>query len=177
MFCDLRDKFIANGFQATGTNNACVNSSGILMRFSGQNSQLQIKKGYEYFLSDTRKDLSQNHIGQQIKNHFCSPYEIITDNTDISNNYTYRSTILTIAPAGDTGQSLIVDSSGTYVNRYAEIKNATAPTGTTPFNNGKKIIYENCGEDLPIRASGRIQIVRASELPPPLISSFEIIIV
>ena len=62
-------------------------------------------------------------------------------------------------------------------NRYAEIKNVTAPTGTTPFSNGKKIIYENCGEDLPIRASGRIQIVRASELPPPLISSFEIIIV
>ena len=40
-----------------------------------------------------------------------------------------------------------------------------------------KIIYQNCGEDLPIRASGRMQIVRASELPPPLLSSFEIIIV
>ena len=61
--------------------------------------------------------------------------------------------------------------------KHAEIKNVTAPTGTTPFSNGKKIIYENCGEDLPIRASGRMQIVRASELPPPLISSFEIIIV
>ena len=177
MFCDLRNKFIANGFKATGTNNACVNSSGILMKFAGQNSQLQIKKGYEFFLSDTRKDLSQNYIGQQTKNHFCSPFNSVTDNTDISNNYTYQSTILTIAPAGDTAQSLIVDSSGTYVNRYAEIKNETAPTGTTPFSNGKKIIYENCGEHLPIRASGRMQIVRASELPPPLISSFEIIIV
>ena len=177
MFCDLRNKFIANGYKATGTNNACVNDSGILMKFSGQNDQLQIKKGYEFFLSDIRKDLSQNYIGQQTKDHFCDIFTNITDNTDISNNYTYHGTILTVAPAGDTAQSLIVDSSGTYVNRYAEIDTGIAPTGTNKFPNGKKIIYQNCGEDLPIRASGRMQIVRASELPPPLISSFEIIIV
>ena len=58
----------------------------------------------------------------------------------------------------------------------AEIKGVSAPT-TTLFPNGKKIIYQNCGTDLPIRASGRMQIVIASELPPPIISALEIIIV
>jgi hypothetical protein len=177
LFCDVRNKFIANGYKAIGTDNACVNDSGIFVKFNSQNDQLQIKKGYEYFLSDTRQDLSQNYIGQQTKDHFCDIFDNIVNNTDISNNYTYHSTILTIAPAGDTAQSLIVDSSGIYVNRYAEIDSGIAPTGTNEFPNGKKIIYQNCGEDLPIRASGRMQIVRASELPPPLISSFEIIIV
>ena len=177
LFCDVRNKFIANGYKAIGTDNACVNDSGIFVKFNSQNDQLQIKKGYEYFLSDTRQDLSQNYIGQQIKDHFCDIFQNVTNNTDVSNNYTYHGTILTIAPAGDTAQSLIVDSSGTYVNRYAEIATGIAPTGTNEFPNGKKIIYQNCGEDLPIRASGRMQIVRASELPPPLISTFEIIIV
>lgn len=177
IFCDVRNKFIANGYKAIGTENACVNDSGIFVKFNGQNDQLQIKKGYEFFLSDTRQDLSKNYIGQQLKDHFCDIFDNVTNNTDVSNNYTYHSTILTIAPAGDTGQSLIVDSSGVYINRYAEVKSGTAPTGTNRFANGKKIIYQNCGEDLPIRASGRMQIVRASELPPPLLSSFEIIIV
>ena len=176
-FCDIRNKFIANNYKAVGTENACTNGSGIIVKFNSQNDQLNIKKGYEFFLKDNRTDLSQNYFGQKIKNHFCEFHYNNNDNTDVSNNYTYRSTILTLAPAGDTGQSLIVDSSGIYVNRYAEIKNETAPTGTDLFVNKKKIIYDDCGTDLPIRASGRIQIILASELPPPLLSSFEIIIV
>ena len=178
IFCDLRNKFISNNFKAIGTENACVNDSGIFVKFNSQNDQLHIKKGYEFFLSDTRKDLSRNYIGQQTKKHFCPPFDNVTNNTDISNNYTYHSTILTLAESGDTAQNIIIDSSGTYVNRYAEIKNGDAPTGNgVLFPNGKQIIYQNCGEDLPIRASGRMQIVRASELPPPVLSSFEIIIV
>tara|TARA_B100001175_G_C19479000_1_gene626010 strand:+ start:417 stop:1019 length:603 start_codon:yes stop_codon:yes gene_type:complete len=176
MFCDLRQKFISSGFTAVGTTNACLNKSGIISKFNSQNDQLNIKKGFEEYLSVARKDLSQNYIGQQIKSHFCSPYDTPQYNIDISNNYTPNSTILTLANAGDTGQTIIIDSSGSYVNRYAEIKGVSAPT-TTLFPNGKKIIYQNCGTDLPIRASGRMQIVIASELPPPIISALEIIIV
>ena len=177
-FCDIRNKFIANNFKAVGTENACTNGSGIIVKFNSQNDQLNIKKGYEFFLKDNRTDLSQNYLGQKTKKHFCHFHYDNLNNVDVSNNYTYRSTILTLAPAGDTGQSLIVDSSGAYVNRYAEVKSETVLTETDgTIKNGKKIEYDDCGTDFPIRASGRIQIVLASELPPPLLSSFEIIIV
>ena len=181
MFCDLRNKFIANGFRAVGTTNACLNESGIIEKFNSQNDQLNIKRGFEQFLSENRVDLSVNYIGQQITDHFCSPYGPngfdSGGNVDLSNNYFYRGPLLTLAAAGDTGQTLIIDSNGTYINRYAEIKSQNAPTGTTRFNSGKKIIYQDCGEGLPIRASGRMQVVVANELPPPVATGFEIIIV
>ena len=141
MFCDLRNKFIANGFRAVGTTNACLNESGIIEKFNSQNDQLNIKRGFEQFLSENRVDLSVNYIGQQITDHFCSPYGPngfdSTGNVDLSNNYFYRGPLLTLAAAGDTGQTLIIDSNGTYINRYAEIKSQNAPTGTTRFNSGK----------------------------------------
>ena len=126
MFCDLRTKFIANGFRATGTNNACLNESGILEKFNSQTDQLNIKRGFEQFLSIYRPDASANtYVGQQIKDFYCSPYgstELgLGGNVDISNNYYPRGPILTLASAGDTGQTFVVDSSGTYVNRYAEV--------------------------------------------------------
>ena len=179
LVCDLREKFVAKGYKSTGTNNACINSSGFITKFNSQNDQLKIKRGYEQFLSIHREDLSQNYIGQQIKNHFCNSYPIYENNIDVSNNYTPRTTILTLAESGDTGQTVIVDSSGTYVNRYAEISNGTAPTGTNSFPNKKLIIYQSCGTSLPIRASQRIQIIIASELPPPtiLLNGIQFIIV
>ena len=180
MFCDLRTKFIANGFKAAGTNNACLNDSGIIEKFNSQTDQLNIKKGFEQFLITARPtDISTNYIGQQMKNFYCSPYgsnELgIGGNIDISNNYYYRGPILTLASAGDTGQTFVIDSSGTYVNRYAEVDGSgDAPTGAgIKFPSGKKRIYELC----PIRASGRMQVVIPNELPPPTVSSFEIIIV
>ena len=146
MFCDLRGKFVANGFNATGTNNACLNENGIIEKFNSQTDQLNIKKGYEQFLITARpNDISENYIGQQVKNFFCSPYGStdlgVGGNIDISNNYYYRGPILTLAGAGDTGQTIIIDSSGTYINRYAQVEAQTAPTGTNNFPNRKKIIY------------------------------------
>ena len=38
MFCDLRGKFVANGFNATGTNNACLNENGIITCKNGSDT-------------------------------------------------------------------------------------------------------------------------------------------
>lgn len=180
-FCDLRSKFIANNYHATGTTIACLNNSGIISQFNNQSSQINIKKGFEeWSIINRPQDISKNYIGQQINSDmkFCSPYGPNTldssGNVDISNNYYYHSPLLTTSDTNDTGQTIVIDSSGTWINRYAEIKPGTnVPTGTTAFPSGKKIIYENC----PIRDSGRIQVMIASEVPPPLLSSFELIFV
>ena len=184
MFCDLRTKFITNGYKTSGTPNACINDSGIISKFNSQTDQLNIKKGFEQFLSTNTLDLSKNYIGQKIKKHFCSKTNIPDiSNVDISNNYTYRSPILTLATSGNTAQTFIIDASGSgsvsYINKYAEIKTnlGEVPTGTDLFPNNKKVIYELCGTDMPIRASGRMQVVVASELPPPILTGIEIIIV
>ena len=102
-----------------------------------------------------------------------------SSNVDISNNYSYRSPVLTIATSGNTAQTQIIDSSGGFINKYAEIKTnlGEMPSGTNLFPNNKKLIYELCGTDMPIRASGRMQVVVASELPPPILTGIEIIIV
>ena len=175
IFCDLRNKFIANNYQATGTTVACLNSSGIIASFKNQSSQIKLKKGFEEFSILYRpEDISKNYIGQQIKNNFCSPYVDISQNSDVSNNYSVHPPFNTLAAGGMTGQTIEVESVGTWINRYAEINPSTnIPTSTDAFPSGKKIIYENC----PIRDSGRIQVVIASELPAPLASSFEIIFV
>ena len=92
----------------------------------------------------------------------------------ISNNYYYNPPFLTLAAGGMTGQTIEIESVGTWNNRYAEINDdGDIPSGTDAFPSGKQIIYENC----PIRDSGRIQVVIASELPAPFASSFEIIFV
>ena len=41
IFCDLRNKFIANNYKATGTTVACINRSGIIAQFNNQSSQLK----------------------------------------------------------------------------------------------------------------------------------------
>jgi hypothetical protein len=180
MFCDLRKKFIANGYRATGTENACVNNNGIIVKFNSHQDHKNIKNGYGQFLSTSRLDLSSNVIGHQIKDHFCSPYGTNTldenGNTDISNNYTTATPFLTLACGGDTAQTKIVDSSGTYVNRYAEVNTDTI-SGSELFPSGKKIITQFCGPDLPVGNGIVTQIVLASELPPPTISSLSIVFV
>ena len=180
MFCDLRTKFITNGYKTSGTTNACINDSGIISKFNSQTDQLNIKRGFEQFLSVNRLDLSKNYIGQKIKNHFCIKTNIPdTNNVDISNNYSYRSPVLTLASSGNTTQTFVIDASGGFINKYAEIKTnlGEVPSGTDLFPNNKKLIYELCGTDMPIRASGRMQVVVASELPPPILTGIEIIIV
>ena len=45
MFCDLRTKFISNGFKSTGTNNACLNENGIILihRYKKDNIEISSK--------------------------------------------------------------------------------------------------------------------------------------
>jgi hypothetical protein len=167
MFCDLRTKFIANGLKTTGTTDACINHHGILSHFKNKTTQLQIKKGYEEFLYTNVVDMSNNRPGQQIKEYFCSPYNIDISNVDISNNY--GGMILTAAVENHTAQTIVVDSSGTYVNRYAEI---ISTDNGSPFQSGKQTIYTNC----PIRNNGRIQVITADELAAPEFHSFEIVL-
>jgi len=179
IFCDLRKKFIANGYRATGTENACVNNNGLIVKFNSHQDYKNIKNGYGQFLSTSKPDLSRNYVGQQIKDHFCSPYGTNTldekGNGDISNNYTTNTPFLTLACGGDTAQTMIVDSSGTYVNRYAEVASDNIPDSGL-FPSGKKIITQLCGPDLPVGNNVRTQIVLESELPPPIISSFSLVL-
>ena len=109
-----------------------------------------------------------------MKNHFCSPYDICNNNIDISNNYSVHAPFNTLASAGDTGQSIEIDSNGTWINRYAERKIVSGVFDiSNAFISGKQILYTQC----PVRDSGRIQVVIASELPTPIISSLEFIFV
>jgi len=174
-FCDLRKKFIARGYNATGSSIACLNSSGIVYQYKNQSVQLEIRKGMEQFSQKWRpEDISLNYVGQQIKNHFCSPYDICNNNIDISNNFTPQAPINTLATAGNTTQSIQIDAEGGWVNRYAERRIGTNNLDAlNNFKSGKQILYTQC----PIRDSGRVQVVIATELTPPVPSSFELVFV
>ena len=177
-FCDLRKKFIANGYNATGSSIACLNGSGIVYQYRNQSIQLELRKGMEQFSQTWRpEDISKNYIGQQIKNHFCSPYDICNNNIDISNNYDIHPPFNTLASAGNTTQSIQIDATGGVVNRYAERRTLTPDLSgnatDAPFVNGKQILYTLC----PIRESGRVQVVIASELIPPVPTAFEFVFV
>ena len=177
-FCDLRKKFISNNYNAIGSSIACLNGSGIIYKFDKQSTQIELKKGFEQFAQKFRpEDISKNYIGQQVKNHFCSPYDICNNNIDISNNYDSSEGFNTLASAGDTTQTIQIDSTGGWVNRYAERRMVTPDLSgngaDAPFVSGKQVLYTQC----PVRDSGRIQVVIASELPTPIISSLEFIFV
>jgi|TARA_B100000902_G_C27250831_1_gene885174 hypothetical protein len=177
-FCDLRKKFISNGYNATGSSIACLNGSGIVYQYRSQSIQLEITKGMEQFSQVFRpQDISKNYIGQQIKNHFCSPYDICNNNIDISNNYYTHAAINTLATAGNTTQLIEIDADGGIINRYAERRivpsDLSGNSADAPFASGKQILYTLC----PIRDSGRVQVVIASELIPPTPSSFEFVFV
>ena len=174
-FCDLRKKFIANGYNATGSSIACLNGSGIVYQYRNQSVQLEIRKGMEQFSQKWRaEDISLNYVGQQIKNYFCSPYDICNNNVDISNNYSTHAPFNTLASAGNTTQSIQVDAEGGWVNRYSERRTGTfILDASNNFISQKQILYTQC----PIRDSGRVQVVIASELIPPVPSSFEFVFV
>tara|TARA_B110000971_G_scaffold212644_1_gene242370 strand:- start:693 stop:1301 length:609 start_codon:yes stop_codon:yes gene_type:complete len=178
IFCDLRKKYIANGYRNTGTPNACINNNGVIVKFNSHEDKTNVKKGFGQFLSISRQDLSKNYVGHQIRSdmNFCSQ-NTSGSNIDCSNNYSYHSPLLTLAYAGNTSQTIIVDSSGQYINMYAEIKKTTGITGTTKFPTGKKQIYELCGTDRPLRTGTRTQIIIGHELPTPIIEGFEIVFV
>ena len=60
-FCDLRKKFVANGYNAIGSSIACLNNSGIVYQYKNQSLQLQMRKGMEQFSQKWRpEDISLN---------------------------------------------------------------------------------------------------------------------
>tara|TARA_A100001015_G_scaffold169218_1_gene188099 strand:- start:3310 stop:3915 length:606 start_codon:yes stop_codon:yes gene_type:complete len=176
LFCDIRNKFISNSYKSIGSDIACVSNDGIFINFKNKSTQLNITKGFEEFSSKYRTDYSNNYIGQKFKNHFCSPIDNITNNNyDVSNNYTSQGPLNTVSSSlNNTSQDNQMDSSGQYVNRYAEIRNVEniVKDSENKFINEKKIIYEVC----PVRRGNKIFVVKANDLPPPIISSLEIII-
>jgi len=169
LFCNLRNTFLANNKKSIGTNVACLNDDGNISHFSNQSSQIKIRKGYEYFSEKYKTDLSTNYVDQIIQNKFCLSYENAFNNGDISNNFTVGAPIHTRAQGTSLGQTVQVDNSGTYINRYAEIKDNTPNElsggddgfGTTDkkFINSKKIVYQYCH----IKQSSNINVLKPDD--------------
>ena len=83
--------------------------------------------------------------------------------------------MLTLAGTGNTAQDFVVDSSGTYINRYAEIDSDSSFSldASNNFVSGKQLLYTKCAR----KTSTRTQVIYASEIPAPLVSSIIIIFV
>ena len=169
LFCSLRQSFLTNNKKSIGTNVACLKDNGTISSFKNQSSQLKIKKGYEYFSQNYKTDLSFNYVGQIMKNHLCTAYDIALDNTDLSNNFTTGVPIHTRAQGTSLAQTVVVDMSGNnppvLVNRYAEIDDNTPSelsggddgfgTTTKKFKDKKKIIYDYCA----VKKSSNINVL------------------
>ena len=169
LFCSLRQSFLTNNKKSIGTNVACLKDNGTISSFKNQSSQLKIKKGYEYFSQNYKTDLSFNYVGQIMKNHLCTAYDIALDNTDLSNNFTTGVPIHTRAQGTSLAQTVVVDMSGNnppvLVNRYAEIDHNTPSelsggydgfgTTTKKFKDKKKIIYDYCA----VKKSSNINVL------------------
>ena len=169
VFCDLRNKY-RNRWLPVGTRIACVNKSGIITKYNSHTTMLN----FDDAINTWRVDLSENYTGQLYKKLDCPAYYPVTNNTDISNNYNTNAILLTTASSGSTAQDFVVDSSGQYINRYAEIDSTTAYSlDGDKFKSEKAILYTHC----PIRTSTRHQVILASEVPAPLVGSITIIFV
>ena len=171
VFCDLRNKY-RNRWLPVGTQTACVNKSGIITKYNSHTTMLN----FDDAINTWRVDLSQNYTGQLYKtgNIDCPEYYASSNNTDISNNYNTNAIQLTTAASGSTAQEFVVDSSGQYINRYAEIASTTGYSlDGDKFKSEKQILYTHC----PIRTSTRHQVILASEIPAPLVGSITIIFV
>ena len=144
-FCELRSKFISNSMLATGTNVVCVNKNGVMVKYNSHENLLNLKKALGNFRTDLKYLAG---YGQKFKNNTCD-ITAKSDNTDISNNYTSDVPFLTYSDDNDTAQDNIIDSSGNYNNRYAEIDTKQPQPfidldGNHYFKNKKLKIYKKC---------------------------------
>ena len=170
IFCDLRNKYL-KVFKATGNNVACLDKNGVMVKYVNNSALLDLTSAFE----DFRTDLSKAYVGQQSYNPFCVPYFPPTNNADVSNNYNTNAYMLTLDGTGNTAQDFVVDSSGTYINRYAEIDSDSSFSldASNNFVSGKQLLYTKCAR----KTSTRTQVIYASEIPAPLVSSIIIIFV
>ena len=199
IFCDLRQNFVKNAknevFKNQGNNVVCLNEAGIMSKYNNHETCLDMLAAFE----DFRKDLIKSIQGQLFKDHFCAPYDISQNNSDVSNNYFAENIQLAF---GDGTGTLSGGATGTfghltnyfgglnndiisthtdskYRNTYAEIM--TLNTNDTDINNNKNGRFKNnkfmllkppiCGNDT------RPQVLLASDLSPPKALNVEILIV
>lgn len=185
IFCDLRDRTlenINNGTSVNTSNNiACVDDNGIIFKYNNHKSQLDMISAFEEF----RTDLLKSIRGQVFTNDFCSPYENVLNNKDISNNY-YAENIQ-LAYGDGTGYGHLtnyfgslnitidsINSSINYNNTYCEIKHGTPDTDSntlTGFKNNKFVLLKP-----DICNKPRVQLLKQQDVPAPEALNIEIII-
>ena len=85
IFCNLRNNFKSNVdnsvFVKQGNNVVCLDNNGVMNKYNNHETGLDMLAAFE----DFRDDLNKYVTGQIFKNHFCSPYDISSNNYDISN--------------------------------------------------------------------------------------------
>lgn len=143
-FCDLRTKFISNSYFPIGNNIACVDKNGSMVKYNNHENLLNLKKAHANFRADLQYFAG---YGQQFKKNNCNPIPN-SNNTDISNNYNNNDYLLTYSDDNSTAQNNVIDSLGTYNNRYAEI-NTINPVSAIDlsgnhFKNKKLEIFKRC---------------------------------
>lgn len=201
LFCDMRDKFIASGYVASGNNVACVDDIGRFTRYKNNSTMINLAKAHGNYRTDLRKD----YYSQKFKDLLC-PFALPLNNKTgkYSNGYAFHPPLLTTAEPGDTAQTREVQSwtrigdadPGTGYgdefdevesvnNRFAEVaKHLQLDSGgvlvtdsldgkTQRFISGKKKDYTKWIS----RPGSRCAITLASEIPPPELFSITIIFV
>ena len=190
LFCDMRDKYVAAGYLASGNNIACVDDIGRFTRYKNNSTMLNLAKAHGNY----RTDLRTEFYSQKFKNLLCpyvTPLSAIGEN---SNGYQYHPPMLTTAEPGDTAQTREVqswtrkggdpefddyDDVDSVNNRFAEVakhlnidsKLETSLDEKTLFISGKKKDYTKWIS----RPGSRCAITLASEIPPAELVSITIV--
>ena len=177
-FCEARYKFLRNSYQPIGTNIVCVNEKGFMIKYNNYENLIKLKKE----LGNFRTDLSYfAGYGQQFKNKNCDIIPPKLSN-DISNNYGINVPILTYATDNMTAQDNIVDSSGNYINRFAEIKSKTPISELNldtsgNFINKKEQLWVDCSIRENSSTSSGPSIILPSEIEDINVHSIEIVFI
>tara|TARA_B100000989_G_scaffold47079_2_gene30582 strand:- start:642 stop:1301 length:660 start_codon:yes stop_codon:yes gene_type:complete len=192
IFCNLRNNFKNNVdnsiFVKQGNNVVCLDNNGVMNKYNNHETGLDMLAAFE----DFRDDLNKYVTGQIFKNHFCPPYDISSNNYDISNNYFQNNVQLAFgegaSPSGIYGHLttyfgglnndiISTHTSNTYRNTYAEIKpgsndNDDSNNENGRFKNNKFLLLKPSACDNKTRP----QVLVSSDISGPLASSIEIII-
>jgi len=178
LFCNLRQNALNNinsgmvPLITIGGNEACVDKDGIFFKYRNHKSQIDMLAAFE----DFRTDLYHQIQGQLFLKNFCAPYDISSNNIDISNNYTSNNIQLAYGEGSGYGHltdyfgalntNIISSQDSKYRNTYAEIKSITPdslegyPSG---FKNNKFFLLKPpvCDNNT------RPQILKAGDVPEP----------
>jgi len=187
LFCNLRQNALNNinsgmvPLITIGGNEPCVDKDGIFFKYRNHKSQIDMLAAFE----DFRTDLYQQIQGQLFLKNFCAPYDISSNNIDISNNYTSNNIQLAYGEGSGYGHltdyfgalntNIISSQDSKYRNTYAEIKSITPdslegyPSG---FKNNKFFLLKPPVCDNNTRA----QVFRTTDFPPSEVVGMTILI-